>query len=135
MVVANAGHSAREQLTLIRLFEALRALAYEDGDDTVGRYVRRWSRMHASQSAGVLVPLSFAPGEAYQFDCRHEVAVMNGADTMAVKVARLRHIRLMFVRIFPRESQEMVFDAHEPAVASFPWRLYGRHLRQHEVCG
>ena len=48
---------------------------------------------------------------------------MNGA-TMAVKVAQLRlwYSRMMFVRAFPRESQEMVIDAHERAFAFFPWR-------------
>jgi hypothetical protein len=32
------------------------------------------------------VPLSFAPGEAYQFDWSHEVVVMSGV-TVTVKVA------------------------------------------------
>ena len=32
----NAARSSREKLTLIRLFEALRALGYEGGYDTVG---------------------------------------------------------------------------------------------------
>jgi len=44
------------------------------------------------------VPLSFAPGEAYQFDWSHEIVVMNGA-TVTVKVAHVRlcHSRMMFV--------------------------------------
>ena len=59
------------------------------------------------------VPLSFAPGEAYQFDWSHEVVLINGA-TVTVKVAHVRlcHSRMLFVRAYPRESQEMVFDAH-----------------------
>ena len=41
--------------------------------------------------------------------------------TMTVKVAymRLCHSRMMFVRAYPRETQEMVFDAHERAFAFF----------------
>jgi transposase len=41
--------------------------------------------------------------------------------TMAVKVAHVRlcHSRMMFVRAYPRETQEMVFDAHERAFAFF----------------
>jgi transposase len=38
-----------------------------------------------------------------------------------VKVAHLRlcHSRMMFVRAYPRETQEMVFDAHDRAFAFF----------------
>jgi hypothetical protein len=59
------------------------------------------------------VPLSFAPGEAYQFDWSHEVVLLNGA-TVTVKVAHVRLCqgRMRFVRAYPRETQEMVFDAH-----------------------
>jgi transposase len=66
------------------------------------------------------VPLTFAPGEAYQFDWSHEIVVMDGVTTI-VKVAHLRlcHSRMMFVRAYPRETQEMVFDAHERAFAFF----------------
>ena len=52
----NAGTSARERLTLIRLFEELRVLGYEGGYDAVRRYARAWSREHASQTATAFVP-------------------------------------------------------------------------------
>ena len=66
------------------------------------------------------MPLTFAPGEAYQFDWSHEIVVLNGVTT-TVKVAHVRlcHSRMMFVRAYPRETQEMVFDAHERAFAFF----------------
>ena len=120
LLTANAGTSARERLTLIRLFEELRALGYDGGYDAVRRYARTWSREHASQTAAAFVPLSFAPGEAYQFDWSHEIVVMNSV-TVTVKVAHMRlcHSRMMFCRAYPRETQEMVFDAHERAFAFF----------------
>src|SRR5882724_2376427 len=120
MLTANAGTSARERLTLIRVFEELRALGYEGGYDAVRRYARTWSREHASRTAAAFVPLSFAPGEAYQFDWSHEIVVMSGV-TVTVKVAHMRlcHSRMMFFRAYPRETQEMVFDAHERAFAFF----------------
>jgi DNA replication protein DnaC/transposase len=120
MLTANTSNPARERLTLIRLFEELRALGYEGGYDAVRRYARSWSREHASQMADAYVPLTFAPGEAYQFDWSHEIVVMNGVTTI-VKVAHVRlcHSRMMFVRAYPRETQEMVFDAHERAFAFF----------------
>jgi len=120
MLTTNAGNTTRERLTLIRLFEELRALGYEGGYDAVRRYARTWSREHASQTAVAFVPLSFAPGEAYQFDWSHEIVVMSGV-TVTVKVAHMRlcHSRMMFFRAYPRETQEMVFDAHERAFAFF----------------
>jgi hypothetical protein len=50
----------------------------------------------------------------------HEIVVLNGA-TVTVKVAHMRlcHSRMPFVRAYPRETQEMVFDAHDRAFAFF----------------
>ena len=64
LLTKNASVAARERLTLIRLFEELRALGYDGGYDAVRRYARVWSRRHAGQTAEAFVPLSFAPGEA-----------------------------------------------------------------------
>ena len=49
-----------------------------------------------------------------------EIVVMSGV-TVTVKVAHVRlcHSRMMFFRAYPRETQEMVFDAHERAFAFF----------------
>ena len=53
--------------------------------------------------AEAFVPLSFAPGEAYQFDWSHEVLLIDGV-TVTVKAAHVRlcHSRMMFVRVYPR---------------------------------
>jgi transposase len=120
LLTGNVGKAARERLTLIRLFEELRLLGYDGGYDAVRRYARTWSREHASQTAAAFVPLSFAPGEAYQFDWSHEIVLVSGV-TVIVKVAHMRlcHSRMMFCRAYPRETQEMVFDAHERAFAFF----------------
>ena len=119
-LVANEAKAARERLTLIRIFEDLRALGYEGGYDAVRRYARGWRKEHQAATADAFVPLSFAPGEAYQFDWSHEIVVLNGVTT-TVKVAHLRlcHSRMPFMRSYPRESQEIVFDAHDRAFAFF----------------
>src|SRR5215470_896000 len=80
----------------------------------------RWRAEHRAATAEAYVPLSFAPGEAYQFDWSHEVVLINGV-TVTVKVAHVRlcHSRMPFVRAYPRETQEMVFDAHNRAFAFF----------------
>jgi transposase len=120
LLTGNAVKPGREQLTLIRMFEELRGRGYEGGYDAVRRYARRWSKRHGQATATAYVPLSFAPGEAYQFDWSHEIVILNGV-TATVKVAHVRlcHSRMLFVRCYPRETQEMVFDAHDRAFAFF----------------
>ncbi len=120
LLAGNADKPERERLTLIRLYEELRSQGYEGGYDTVRRYARGWQRDHAALQAEAYVPLIFAPGEAYQFDWSHEVVVLNGIP-LTVKAAHVRlcHCRMPFVRAYPRETQEMVFDAHERAFAFF----------------
>jgi transposase len=46
--------------------------------------------------------------------------VLHGVTT-EIKVAQVRlcHSRMLFVRAYPRETQEMVFDAHDKAFAFF----------------
>ena len=119
LLAANEAKPSRERLTLVRMFEELRERGYEGGYDAVRRYARGWQRDRA-QSTNAYVPLSFAPGEAYQFDWSHEVVLINGT-TVTVKVAHVRlcHSRMLFVRAYPRETQEMVFDAHDRAFAFF----------------
>jgi transposase len=120
LLAGNAVKAAREQLTLIRIFEELRGRGYDGGYDAVRRYARRWSQERGQSTAAAYVPLSFAPGEAYQFDWSHEVVLLNGV-TVMVKAAHVRlcHSRMLFVRCYPRETQEMVFDAHDRAFALF----------------
>src|ERR1700749_105723 len=74
----------------------------------------------------VFQPLWCAPGEAYQFDWSHEVVVLGGVTT-TLKVAHIRlcHSRMLLVRAYPRETQEMVFAAHDHA-----FRLFGGTCRR-----
>ena len=120
LLAANEARPSRERLTLMRIFEALRSQGYAGGYDAVRRYARSWRAARSTSVAAAYVPLSFAPGEAYQFDWSHEVVVLGGT-TVKVKVAHVRlcHSRMPFVRAYPRESQEMVFDAHDRAFAFF----------------
>ena len=71
-------------------------------------------RRHPSATA--FIPQIFASGEAYQFDFSHEHVELGGIDQV-VKVAHVRlcYSRAFFLVAYPRESQEMVFDAHARA--------------------
>jgi transposase len=117
---ANESKPARERLTLIRIYEEVRALGFEGSYDSIRRYAKTWSKARGSAAAEAYVPLHYAPGEAYQFDWSHEIVLIRGVTT-TVKVAHVRlcHSRMMFARAYIRESQEMVFDAHDRAFAFF----------------
>ena len=115
----NVTRPARERLTARRLHELLQGDGYAGAYDSVQRHVRDWRRDHGKTDA-VFIPLWFAPGEAYQFDWSHEVVVLGGVPA-EVKVAHVRlcHSRMFFIRAYPRETQEMVFDAHDRAFRFF----------------
>jgi len=120
LLLSNEQKAPREWLTLIRIVEDLRRVGYQGSYDAVRRYAQAWRRKRGAATAEAYVPLSFVPGEAYQFDWSHEIVVLSDAAAV-VKVAHIRlcHSRMLFVRAYPRETQEMVFDAHDRAVAFF----------------
>src|ERR1700724_3640386 len=62
MLTENVGKAARERLTLVRLFEELRALGYAGGYDAVRRYARSWGRERGASTTSAYLPLRFAPG-------------------------------------------------------------------------
>jgi transposase len=120
LLLGNANKPSRERLTLIRIYEELRAMGYAGGYDAVRRYARSWSKSRGAMTAEAYVPLYYAPGEAYQFDWSHELVELAGAVTK-VKVAhfRLCRSRMPFCVAYHRESLEMVLDAHVRAFLFF----------------
>ena len=72
LLAANEAKPARERLTLIRIFEALRAGGY----DAVRRHARSRRRSTKTSIEGY-IPLTFAPGEA-SIRLSHEVVLING---------------------------------------------------------
>ena len=112
----------RQRRTAIVLFEQLQAEGYAGSYDSVRRHVRDWRRRQSSLVSEVFIPLVFDPGEAFQFDWSHEWVEMAGMPVkVKVKVAHLRlcHSRHFLVVAYPRETQEMVFDAHMRAFEFF----------------
>ena len=110
----------RDRLTLVRIYEELLTKGYGGSYDAVRRYVAHWAKENSEATASAYIPLSFDPGEAYQFDWSHEIVLLDGA-TVTIKVAHVRlcYSRFPYVRAYPRETQEMVFDAHDKAFAFF----------------
>jgi len=120
MLEVNEKRSKRDRFRLTRIFDDLRREGYEGGYDSVRRYAKRWRAARSTGVASAFVPMVFAPGEACQFDWSHEFAVIGGVTTK-IKAAhhRLCHSRMRFLAAYPRETQEMVFDAHDRAFAFF----------------
>ena len=83
------------------------------------------------------MPLAFAPGEVCQSDWRHEHVELAGVmQTIKVAHFRLTFSRQMFVVAYPRETQEMVFDAHNRAFAFFggvPQRMVCDYVSRHII--
>jgi transposase len=120
----NGRKGRRERLTMARMFELLEDAGYKGGYDAVRRHVHQWKQANPEVAVGepvtAFIPLWFAPGEAYQFDWSHEIVVLNGVTT-TVKVAHIRlcYSRMFLVVAYPRETQEMVFDAHDQGFRFF----------------
>jgi transposase len=131
LLVENEGRGRRDRLRMTRIHDLLlrEGPSTSSGErltvsyDAVRRYAARWTterRKDAGDGAAAFIPMMFKPGEAYQFDWSHEDVEIAGKP-MRVKVAHMRLCasRAVYVRAYPRESQEMVFDAHARAFAFF----------------
>jgi len=108
---------------MTRIHDLLLRDGFEGSYDAVRRYAARWSearRKDPGADVAAFIPLLFKPGEAYQFDWSHEDVELAGKP-MRVKVAHMRLCasRGVYVRAYPRETQEMVFDAHARGFAFF----------------
>lgn len=110
----------RERRTAKHLFEDLQREGYAGAYDSVRRFVKHWKAQRPGTSQDAFVPLVFLPGDTCQFDWSHEHVILGGVHQV-IKLAhfRLAHSRQMFLAAYPRESQEMVFDAHNRAFAFF----------------
>ena len=103
----------RERRNAMLLFEGIQLKGYQGAYDSVQRFVKGWKGQSVSSINQAYVPLVFAPGEACQFDWSHEQVLLSGVN-VKIKLAhfRLCHSRKPYLRAYPRETQEMVLDAH-----------------------
>jgi len=123
LLTQNEARARRDRLRMTRIHDLLEQDGYDGSYDSVRRYAARWLIERKKRSGDVsaaFVPLMFQPGEAFQFDWSHEDVEIAGLP-MRVKAAHVRlcSSRVVYVRVYPRETQEMVFDAHARAFAFF----------------
>ena len=112
----------KQRRTAKRLFDGLQEEGYEGAYDSVQRFVQVWKaqRKSSPKVKQAHVPLAFAAGEVCQFDWSEETVELGGV-VQTIKVAhfRLAHSRKMFIVAYPRETLEMLLDAHNRAFEFF----------------
>ena len=122
-LAANQRATRKYRKTIKQLHAALQASGYTGSYDRVAAFARAWKQaeMDRAQGAGkAFVPLTFAPGEAFQFDWSEDHASING-EKVKLQVAhfKLSYSRAFLVRAYWQQTHEMLFDAHNHAFAVF----------------
>lgn len=123
-LMREARRHRKQRRSVKQLHSDLVQLGYCGSYDRVAAFARRWrqQRREAQGNAGkqAYVPLSFAPGEAFQFDWSEDYAVVDGVRTkLQVAHFKLCHSRAFFMRAYLTQGQEMLFDAHHHALLAF----------------
>ena len=114
---AEAGKSRKQRRTLKQLYSDLVVLGFTGSYNRVAAFARDWrlDRQHEQQTTGrgTFVPLTFRPGEAFQFDWSEDFAVLAGERTkLQVAHIKLSHSRAFLIRAYLLQTHEMLFDAH-----------------------
>jgi transposase len=107
--------------TLKQMHASLQAKGYTGSYDRVAAFARVWKQAEMDRAKGAgkaFVPLTFAPGEAFQFDWSEDYARIGG-DKVKLQVAhfKLSHSRAFMLRAYWQQTHEMLFDAHNHAFA------------------
>ena len=112
-----SGKPRKQRRRIKRLHADLVALGFEGSYGRVAAFARTWKehrqREQQTTGRGAFVPLIFAPGEAFQFDWSEDWAVIGGERTkLQAAHSKLCYSRAFFIRAYPLQTHEMLFDAH-----------------------
>jgi transposase len=117
-----AGRGRKHRRNLKQLHADLVSLGFAGSYDRVTAFARSWRQVQHEQARtvgrGTFVPLTFGLGEAFQFDWSEDSAQLAG-ERVKLQVAQFKlcHSRAFFVRAYPLQTHEMLFDAHNRAFA------------------
>lgn len=104
-----AKHNRR---TAKALFEQIKAEGYDGGYSQLTAFIRAW-RGEQGKSLRAFVPLTFALGEAFQFDWSEEGLLIGGLfRRIQVSHMKLCASRAFWLVAYPSQGHEMLFDAH-----------------------
>jgi transposase len=109
--------SRKQRRSAKRLHADLVALGYTGSYNRVAAFARGWradrQREQQTTGRGTFVPLTFRPGEAFQFDWSEDHAILGGERTkLQVAHMKFSHSRAFLVRAYLLQTHEMLFDAH-----------------------
>jgi transposase len=115
---ADALRPKKERRTGLALYREIQAAGYSGGYSRVTDFIRAW-RQGSGGAPTAFVPLTFEPGEAFQFDWSEEGVIVGGI----YYKAQVAHLKLCASRAFwlvayPGQGHEMLFDAHTRGFAA-----------------
>ena len=118
------GKSRKQRRTLKQLHADLVTLGFTGSYGRVAAFARQWradrQREQQTTGRGTFVPLSFRPGEAFQFDWSEDFAILGGERTkLQMAHIKLSHSRAFLLRGYLLQTHEMLFDAHWHAFRVF----------------
>lgn len=119
---ADSRRAKRERRTALVLYKRIKDLGYLGGYGRISAFVRRWRAAQGPDGAKTtaFVPLSFALGEAFQFDWSCEYVFVAGLRRrLEVAHTKLCASRAFWMSAYPGQGHEMLFDAHARAFAAF----------------
>lgn len=109
LLIAEEKLSKKDRSNGMKLFEQLQSKGYTGAYDSIQRYIKAFKHNSHSSLSKAFIPLSFAAGEAYQFDWSEEKVELGGIiQTIKIAHFRLCYSRKSFIVAYLRESQEML---------------------------
>ena len=119
-LLADARRPKKERRTAKALHAQLVAQGYAGGYTRLTDYIRAWRAEQGGAGSGdAYVPLSFALGEAFQFDWSEEALVIGGQyQRLQVAHLKLCASRAFWLVAYPSQGHEMLFDAHTRAFSA-----------------
>jgi hypothetical protein len=114
----------KQRRSVKQLHHDLVQLGYTGSYDRVAAFARQWRQgqqdAKCTAAKNTFIPLTFSPGEAFQFDWSEDWAMINGTNTkLQVAHFKLSHSRAFMLRAYLLQSHEMLFDAHAKALPEF----------------
>lgn len=92
---------------------------FKGGESTVRRFVREY-KLQQNKTSNSSIPLEFDPGEFAQFDWGEVTVILSGVATKVMLFCmRLLYSRKIFVKVFPHQRQEALFQGHADAFDYF----------------
>ena len=118
-----ASKGRKQKRSIKQLYRDLVQLGFTGSYDRVVAFACRWRQeqqeLARTAGRGTFIPLTFAPGEAFQFDWSEDWAMIGGERTkLQIAQFKLSHSRAFFLRAYPLQTHEMLFDAHNHAFAA-----------------